>query len=317
MSRATFRQIVALLSRDPNHLDDPNSRNPFLFNTSGTGRPAQAVDVQLGTFLRFVAKLTHISSARDTAVGEGSAYNYRRNIIGALLALQPRFLRLPLTKEEKKEVSDGFGVQGCLGAIDGSLFKLKNKPKDSGMAYYCRKKFYGINLIAACFKTTPWTMRPFDNTDLRSLDAATRDRRTAFNENHASLRICIEHAFGRLQARFPIVTELPGDNLNDIWRLVCSLLVLHNIIERFNDDGRSSEGCTSDEEEEEEAEEVRARGITALFARDGEVDAERRAVRECLIASALAMGSQTAAEMLEAGREFRLAKMDEFGTPGV
>ncbi|GAA5882368.1 hypothetical protein JCM1840_000193 [Sporobolomyces johnsonii] len=150
MSRTTFCQLVALLSRDPDHLDDPDSRNPFLFNTSGTGRPAAAVEIQFGTFLRFASKLTHISSARDTAVGKGSAYNYIHTIVAALLALQKRYLRLPLTLAEKKEVSDGFGLSSCLGTIDGSLFKLKNEPKGTGGAYYCRKKFYGINLLAAC-----------------------------------------------------------------------------------------------------------------------------------------------------------------------
>ncbi|GAA5946280.1 hypothetical protein JCM1841_003924 [Sporobolomyces salmonicolor] len=144
MSCTTFRQIVALLSRDPNRLNDSDTRNPILFNTSGTGRPAQAVDVQFGTFLRFVSKLTHVSSARDTAVAEGSAYNYCRNIVAALLALQPRYLRLPLTPAEKEEVSDGFRLSGCMGAIDGSLFKLRNEPQGTGGAFYCRKKFYGV-----------------------------------------------------------------------------------------------------------------------------------------------------------------------------
>ncbi|GAA5907410.1 hypothetical protein JCM5296_002190 [Sporobolomyces johnsonii] len=237
MSRTTFCQLVALLSCDPDHLDNPDSRNPFLFNTSGTGRPAAADEIQFGTFLRFASKLTHISSARDTA----------------------RYLRLPLTSAEKKEVSDRFGLSGCLGAIDGSLFKLKNEPKGTGGGYYCRTKFYGINLLAAC--------------DSRGWFIA----------------------------------------LDEIWHLVASLLVLHNIVEEFKDPAGVMEGWSSDDEDEEGMEEARAEGLTQQFALDDTVEAERQVVCERLAAAARGLGPDLAPTpaTLEAGRSFILEKMNE------
>ncbi|GAA5914408.1 hypothetical protein JCM5296_001707 [Sporobolomyces johnsonii] len=357
MSQTTFRKVVALLSRDARQLDNPDAKNPILFNLSGTGRPAQSVDVQLATFLRFTSKLTHVSSARDTAVGEGSAYNYRRNIVAALLALQRRFLRLPLTPKEKEEVADGFGLEGCMGAIDGTLFKLRNEPKNTGGAFYCRRKFYGLNLIAAVdstgcfiayeggwpasvvdiaafsmcalwterretldegefwlvdkgFKTTPWTLRPFDDADLRNLDPDDRRHRVEFNAAHAAKRICVEHAFGRLQARFPVLNKLPGDRLDDIWRLICALLVLHNIVQDLKDPTGAMDGWDSDAEDDEDVEEVRSAALSAIFARDDEVDRECQAVRDRLTTAALDFPVPTAAEALARGRQFRLVHME-------
>ncbi|GAA5880159.1 hypothetical protein JCM1840_007634 [Sporobolomyces johnsonii] len=287
MSLTTFCKVVALLSRDPRQLENPDAKNPHLFNLSGTGRPAQSVDVQFATFLRFVSKLTHSSSAQDTAVGEGSAYNYTRNIVAALLALQK--------------------LEGCMGAIDGTLFKLGNEPKNTGGAYYCQEKYYGLNLIAAvdstgrfiayeggwpasvvdfaAFSTSSlWRERreTLDDGEFWLVDkddtldvAAFRRRRTPreacrrrieFNQVHPAKRICVEHTFGRLQARFPILTDLPGDRLSDIWCLISALLVLHNVVQDLKDSTGTMDGWDSDADDEEASEEAWAEAMTpALF----------------------------------------------------
>lgn len=81
---------------------------------------------------------------------------------------------------------------------------------------------------------TPETLRTFATNELGN-SRAEHQRRMTFNKMHAAARIPVEHAFGQLQNRFPILYELPGFNLERIWNLVVSLLVLHNIIQSIDD----------------------------------------------------------------------------------
>lgn len=80
----------------------------------------------------------------------------------------------------------------------------------------------------------------------------------------------MEHAFGRLKGRFPILSgEIPGYDRDEIWQLICSLMVLHNLLLSFADsvggmdhwDG--SEPVKEYTEEEEEFMEERRAGREA------------------------------------------------------
>ncbi|KAL7412725.1 hypothetical protein BDY24DRAFT_341496 [Mrakia frigida] len=109
-------------------------------------RPPASIEKQLSVFLIFAAAHTHLDTSETAATGEGSTYNYVNNVVGALLSLKEQHIRMPVTLEERKKVSDGFGWPGALGAIDGVLFPLKEQPGEDGIYYYCRKKFYGVSL---------------------------------------------------------------------------------------------------------------------------------------------------------------------------
>ncbi|KAI0039147.1 hypothetical protein FA95DRAFT_1504574, partial [Auriscalpium vulgare] len=80
-----------------------------------------------------------------------------------------------------------------------------------------------------------FTIRPFNDHDLTD-DPVESARRTKFNRKLSSLRIFVEHAFGRLKGRFPILRNMPGRNLKEVYRTIEALMIIHNILEAFGDD---------------------------------------------------------------------------------
>jgi hypothetical protein len=73
-----------------------------------------------------------------------------------------------------------------------------------------------------------------------------RRRRIDFNIKLSSARQAIEHVFGRLKSRFPILKSLPGYKMDTIFKFIEALFVLHNILIEFGDKNEF------DEEEEED-----------------------------------------------------------------
>lgn len=66
--------------------------------------------------------------------------------------------------------------------------------------------------------------------------------RKQWNRHLSSLRIFVEHAFGRLKGRFPYLRFIPGKDLNEIYNMIEALLIIHNILEARNDDPNTIEG---------------------------------------------------------------------------
>lgn len=52
---------------------------------------------------------------------------------------------------------------------------------------------------------------------------------------HAGARIIVEHAFGYLKGRFPALKEMPGRNMERIYRGVEALMILSNIFRHLDD----------------------------------------------------------------------------------
>lgn len=105
-------------------------------------------------------------------------------------------------------------------------------------------------MVAAIgYPLTKWSIRPFNDFDLtnRPEEAAIRKR---WNRKLSSLRIFVEHAFGRLKGRFPYLRAIPNTNLDEIFHTIEALLVIHNILEMRNDDPYTIPGFDVGDEED-------------------------------------------------------------------
>ncbi|KAB5589640.1 hypothetical protein CTheo_6913 [Ceratobasidium theobromae] len=76
---------------------------------------------------------------------------------------------------------------------------------------------------------------PYDEHELRNQDPQVTSNRKKWNLAFSSQRIVVEHAFGRLKARFAYLQGIRGWDLNSMHKVVESLLVLHNLLIAFGD----------------------------------------------------------------------------------
>ena len=95
---------------------------------------------------------------------------------------------------------------------------------------------------------TWFSIRPFCDNDLTD-NPIEATRRKHWNRTLSSLRIFVEHAFGRLKGRFPILRAIPGRNLSSMYRLIEALLVVHNILETYGDDPTTIAGFNGREDD--------------------------------------------------------------------
>lgn len=100
------------------------------------------------------------------------------------------------------------------------------------------------------YKITPYSIRPFNDNELRSADE--RRRRTAFNKAHSRARIIVEHTFGLLKGRFPVLKWMPGRKPKECYRIVEALMVLHNLLFMLNDDPKQIPNLDTDDTEADE-----------------------------------------------------------------
>jgi uroporphyrinogen-III synthase len=98
------------------------------------------------------------------------------------------------------------------------------------------------------YPLSQYTIRPFGDHDLTD-DPEEAESRKRFNVLLSSSRQAVEHAFGRLKGRFPILRCLPGYKMGTIYKTVESVLVLHNILEQFGDSPDAIPGFNGDEDE--------------------------------------------------------------------
>lgn len=99
--------------------------------------------------------------------------------------------------------------------------------------------------------------RPFNAQEIRAAPADQHARMHLYNQHFSSKRILVEHAFGRLKNRFPILKSMRGYDVHAAWQLIVALLVLHNIITDYGDPRKDMEGWESDEEGNGEEGELR------------------------------------------------------------
>lgn len=74
-------------------------------------------------------------------------------------------------------------------------------------------------------------------------DPQVQAARKRWNRGYSSMRIVVEHAFGRLKARFPFLQGMRGWDIDNMYRVVESLLVVHNILLTLDDRADDIEGA--------------------------------------------------------------------------
>lgn len=91
------------------------------------------------------------------------------------------------------------------------------------------------------YALTKFTIHPFSENDLTN-DPKEACVRKEWNFQLSHIRIAIEHAFGCLKGRFPLLRGLPGNNLDEMYKLIEALLITHNILTELGDDPKLIEG---------------------------------------------------------------------------
>jgi hypothetical protein len=93
-------------------------------------------------------------------------------------------------------------------------------------------------LVDKGYMSTPYTIRPFDEPELREAQAFpyTRKRMKLFNKRLSSVRISVEHAFGILKGRFHSLKDMgPHQEMATVYRVLEAMLILHNMCIQFGD----------------------------------------------------------------------------------
>jgi hypothetical protein len=63
-----------------------------------------------------------------------------------------------------------------------------------------------------------------------------------WNIKMSSARQVIKHVFGRLKGCFGVLWEMPGYDMDKIYKCIESMLILHNILEELHNNPESIEG---------------------------------------------------------------------------
>ncbi|KAG8716503.1 hypothetical protein FRC09_015670 [Ceratobasidium sp. 395] len=271
MSRQSFDRLLHLIKDDE------------VFKSKGR-KPQVPVHYQLAAYLIRYGYETGSKTSSKIKVSEGATYKCCKRVTRALRKLRPAYVSWP-TNAEKREIKllyESFGFPGAIGAIDGTYFRLLDKPKYRSMSYYCRKKFYAINMLAVVdidgrfiyydigwpgsvadvsiwkrshlwlnrdsylgprewlmgdngYTLTQYVITPFDVHDLRNVGTREQQQKRQWNKALSSRRMVVEHTFGLFKKRFAYLQGIRGRHMYTIYRVLESLIVLHNILYEFGD----------------------------------------------------------------------------------
>ena len=91
------------------------------------------------------------------------------------------------------------------------------------------------------YPLTKYSICPFNEFDLTN-DPEQVTLRRKWNKQLSSLRIYVEHAFGWLKGRFPLLRCLIGFDMHDMFSVIEAAMILHNILEEYGDDPTTIRG---------------------------------------------------------------------------
>jgi len=102
------------------------------------GQPPQCpVKVQLACFLIQYGSISSVKTAGEISIAEGMVHLYCHQVQPAFCNVWHAHLSW-LGKRRKAFLKDqmaGWGFPGCIGIVDGSLIRLREKPHNNGWAY--------------------------------------------------------------------------------------------------------------------------------------------------------------------------------------
>jgi hypothetical protein len=100
---------------------------------------------------------------------------------------------------------------------------------DKGL-FYSSWMYYADRGNETGYPSTPFTVRPFDEPEISAASDTEEERMRTLNLRLSSVRIVIEHTFGLLKGRFPSLRGMgPHNNIQDIYRTIEALMILHKI----------------------------------------------------------------------------------------
>ena len=138
IARESFWHLHALIKEDP------------VFKSTGC-KPQRPLAHQLAAFLVQMGAETGIKSATSIGIAEGTVFLYCKRVTRAIRNICDHHLAWP-GPARRQFLSSEMGVHGfpgCISIGDGTYIRLAGKPqmKERPFAYYCRKKFYAVNMI--------------------------------------------------------------------------------------------------------------------------------------------------------------------------
>ena len=97
------------------------------------------------------------------------------------------------------------------------------------------------------YPLTKYSIWPFSDFDLTNDNAEAADRKQ-WNVSLSRLRVAVKNAFGCLKGCFLSLRNLPGHNIDEMFRTIEALLIVHNIVEEFGDDPKTIPGINGQED---------------------------------------------------------------------
>lgn len=136
VNRSSFFQLLELIKDDP------------IFVSKGR-KPQMDPKYQLATYLVRYGVLPGVKVSTLLQMSEGSVYNHSQRVVLAFRKLKALYVSWPTADErvELRTASQALGFPGAIGALDGSLLRLLDKPRQNPMAYRCRKKIWAVSLL--------------------------------------------------------------------------------------------------------------------------------------------------------------------------
>lgn len=119
------------------------------------------------------------------------------------------------------------------------------------------------NFSITGYPLTKYSIRPFSDFDLTN-DRNEAEWRKLWNQKLSSLRVVIENAFRRLKGRFPCLRNFAVRDLQQAYRIIESIFIIHNIVESMGDDPEEIDGFDNDDAEFED-DDIQGRNIREML----------------------------------------------------
>ncbi|KAE9305286.1 hypothetical protein PR003_g21542 [Phytophthora rubi] len=144
LTRAAFSELLAVLT-------------PLIIKQqSRFGKPLPAA-VRLAVFLFFCGHVCslHVLSAQF-GIGKSTASSIIHEVARAIVARMKSLVAFPTARDQLLKLSiefeDGYGIPGCVGALDGCHIPIVQPSVSNSKKFYNRKCFYSFNMRAVVDK---------------------------------------------------------------------------------------------------------------------------------------------------------------------